>query len=548
MDVFDKVITKIQSYGIGTKQAEEALQGIFGDRARRQAGIFITELETLNNNVKRFVTESDGMRLKLLEIRNNTPEVQIENFHENVEQLMKSFVAGFIGVGDFTEGLKDLNTQLSAALPNVISTSAAISQFGKNASAGIQAIGVWLGGTAGLYDEILQGNITIEEADKILKDMYDEIFANTNTLSGASTEAVNRYYESLRKTIALAKEKKAIEKELKEKSEGTVDVILTEEDMNLRLKTLKTYGATELQLAAEKVRLMSIIVQGDEESNKLIEARLDLLAEQNKILMENAKQIRSIFSSSLSDALKEGDLSSFFDNVRTGLKDAFYDAVSEGLVNQIMNLTGLDVALGQTLDTIRLERVFTEGSLNIENALNRGFAPNIARLEQVLTTSAVQSAGYAPVNNMQMASIAAPMAGFPERMQSVPIAPADYYKSAAATGESGGFFDNFFGAGGNFGKLLGVGLLASSLMGGIGRKTSMGQAYSSAPASTSDATTRSTVKAKVTNIVNNVTFNLDGMSIDEKKTMAVIGDKIGAVIKDTVSRILENEEIGTGNL
>ena len=182
-----------------------------------------------------------------------------------------------------------------------------------------------------------------------------------------------------------------------------------------------------------------------------------------------------------------------------------------------MNLTQLDVILGKGLETIQIERAFDDGTMKLVTELDAVFDRGAAKLGRTGVGGKVPSGGVPS------------------------IAPT------GTTPTDAGGMENWFGAGGNFWKLAGMGLMGASLFGQGGRKSTMGQRYSTAPgARTTAATTRSTVKAVVTNITVAPVFQLDGISIESQNLVKEVEGKLTPLIKDITTRILEDENM-SGN-
>ncbi len=282
----------------------------------------------------------------------------------------------------------------------------------------------------------------------------------------------------------------------------TADKIRDTENKRI-IEELQAQGATGTQVAQRRLDLAKT-------EKEIANARHRLMIEQTKELTKQAKVIQDIGKASFREFLDTGDLNSFFNTFREGLREATFDAMSEGMMNLTFQATGLDKMLGMGLESMKFETAIVSGA-------------NLAA--PILTQAIVQGA-----------------------QQSVGVgegAPGGMNLTGGKPKAGGGLLG---GGGFDWGKMLGFGMMAWTLFGGGKGSSNVSQKYGVAPTGREvAATTRMTTKAKITNIVNNVTFNLDGMSIDEQKTMNVIGNKIGKIIKETVKRVLEEENIGSGN-
>jgi hypothetical protein len=297
-----------------------------------------------------------------------------------------------------------------------------------------------------------------------------------------------------------------------------------------RQERLKVLGATELQILQQKIMWQLKLADGDEKNADVIQTRIDLRNKELEIIKNQAGEIRKMMSTSLADSLKSGDLTTFFSSFQEKLRNAILDAVAESMINQAMSMTGLDVALGIGMESLKFERAILDGS-TIGSKMYRDAIVS-ASAQAAQTVRATQGA-VAPGGMSYMPQGYTGATANISGMGTVPVRPAPFSSWNMQ----------------NFAKVAGAGLMAYSLMGGMKGSSSMSQAHATGLGRTTDrASTRDTVKAKVTNIVNNINFNLEGMSIDDQKAMRLIGSRLGEVIKETVIQILESENISSGNV
>lgn len=551
--VFKDVIAAINKMGAGTPQAEQALEGIFGERARRQAGIFLTEMNKVVATVDEFQTSSKGMVKQLIDIRNNTTEAQLEIYHKNIALIGSNFVVGAIGGTSFAESLKIINEGLKKVAENAIIAGAGTSQFITNLGAVPKLIGFFTGGLVGLEDELLKGNITLEQFNDFVVKMFDETLKGVDTLSNAEVNALVKFKTAIQNSAGeMAKMASVVQRVSKDNKENPI--VPTEEDMESSLKYLKAVGASEIQIAQERVKWQLILTKGDEKNVEVIKARnvqRDLELEK---IRKNAEAISSMFNSSLSEALKEGDISSFADSLREKIRNAFIDGIAEGLTNKIMSFTNLDIVLGKQLDSLKFERALIDGSemgsQKYYNAILTASNEAANRLSSALTSTSM-----AGLSSGKTATIASTAGGlFPGRQQTVPIAPDDYYKTqgiedAIVKGSEKAQKNSLFNMQ-NFQKVLGLGLFAYSFFGNIGGKSTASHAYTNTPSGgTVGATTASTTKAYVTNVTIAPVFNLpESVGTDTKNLVKAMSSAITPVLKEMVIKILESENISSGNV
>jgi len=317
--------------------------------------------------------------------------------------------------------------------------------------------------------------------------------------------------------------KDALKKAAEEENNFANAGILTREKFKDFQAVKKAAGVSNIQLIQDELNYLKQVQKITGKTQEIQKLEQKSLVEQTKQLEKQRGIIRGIMKSSLADAMKTGDLSGAFDGIKEGLKNAFYEAAAEGLTNQVMNLTGLDTILGKGLETMNIERAFDDGSMKTEMAIVNGFTKGVGMIPSGAGIGGVGGLGGAGVGIGSMPRV------------STGVKPA-------------GTMENWFGAGGNMWKLAGFGMMGASLFGG-GSKSSSSHRYSTAPTSTtSAATTRSTVKALVTNITVAPVFQLDGMSIDSKNLVKEVEGKLTPLIKDITARILENESISSGNI
>jgi len=538
LDVLKEVLGKINELGAGTVQAEEALGNIFNIRAKRQAGVFLHDMDDIVKAVDKFTTQSKGMTQSLIDIRNATPEAQLEMLGSNITVLARNLATGAMGASSFVEALISINTHLKEISTNALIAGTNMNQMGINIKAIPKLIGAWAGSFAAVTDEIIKGNISIEQGDQIMLQAIDEALSGVKGLHQAEVDALVKFKQEIIAASNQMKLFKDIQEKLAAASKKN-SIVPTEADMNRSLKILKAYGASEETIAQERIKYLTKTLKYGEKDEKVLEAKIKLLEVQQGIIKKNASIIEGISKTSFKGLFETGDFSSFFDTFREGVRNSILDAMAEGATNLLFDLTGLSDIMGEGLHALKFEQALESGSVKGSQM----FYDKITSAAQQINV-ADKTGGLGRISSKygDFATVKDPKTGL---HKTIPIAPADYNQQGTG---GAGTMENWFGAGGNMWKLAGFGMMGASLFGG-GSKSSSSHRYSTAPgARTTSATTRSTVKAVVTNISLNTTFNLDGMSIDNKNLVKEVEGKLTPLIKDITARILENESISSGNI
>ncbi len=517
LDVLTEVLAKIKELGVGTIQSEEALAGIFGIRARRQAGIFLKDIEQVVNAMSRFKNESKGMAQSLINIRNATPEAQLEMLGNNVTVLVRNFATGVMGANSFVEALISLNTHLKEISENAIIAGTFIDQMGINIKAIPKLMGAWLGSLAAVTQEVVKGSITIEQADEIMLQTIDEALAGAKDLHEAEVEALVKFRQQVKDSITQMKLLKDIQAKISAATKKS-PIVPTEGDMNRSLKVLKAYGASEIQIANERIKYLIDTLKYDEADTKVIDARIKLLEVEQALRRKNAKIIESISKAGFKTLFETGDVREAVETFRTGLRSSIIDAMSEGATNLMFEMSGLSDILGQGLQALKFETAIVSGATQAAPILSQAIVSGVQQ------SKAMGVGEGAPGGGINLTG------------------GGDSKKKPGGGLLGGGGFD--------WGQMMGMGLMAWSILGGAkGGGTNISQKYGVAPEPREiAATTRMTTKAKITNIILNVNVDVGGMSIDEQKTINTISNKLGSSLKETVKRVLEEEDISSGNV
>lgn len=369
----------------------------------------------------------------------------------------------------------------------------------------------------------------------------------------------------------LKMEKKATDVKEQNKKIALLELSYTRQLVDEKLQRLQAAGATEIEMAEHKIRLLLEETNLTRNSEALrlagLEKELALIKERTA----RVNQLKSATEGAIKIGLEEGDFNSFLDKFREGMRTTMLDSLSAGLNKALFNITGLGDAM---------DNVFKMAEQTLPQALDTTFKTAEQRLPQALDT-AFEDGGTSVATKITTALSSASLGGsggagaqawitagsssnrvpedirelYPRIHESVPVAPDDYYKTrgmedAVEKGTVAGQKKSPFNMQ-NFGSVIGVGLLAAGLLSGGKSKGSISQKYSSADAfngisGTSDATTRSSTRAKITNITIKNDFSLDGLSLNDQASVASFADTIKLIEKQIFDKLAQ-EGISSGN-
>lgn len=308
------------------------------------------------------------------------------------------------------------------------------------------------------------------------------------------------------------------------------------------MELLKAGGATALQLAQETVDYLTLEKGLGEDINSVLNARNKLEAERIKLLVSQAKEVRKMVSSSLSEAIKSGDIESFAASLGTKLRETVIDNVSEGLVNSIANLTDLDVIFGQALEGTKIERAIITGADYHGNVITNAMMQGAKAGGNV---GGVLPGGGTPGITQGVATLFSRDDGTTQVPIAKPGQMAAQGQPQTLMQKGKGMFDSLGGLGG----IASMGMLGMMFSSGGKGKSSMGHTYSGNIGSeTSTASTRSTTVAKVTNIQISPSFILDGASINDENTIRESAQRMVDLMREDLLRILEDADVATGNV
>lgn len=324
-------------------------------------------------------------------------------------------------------------------------------------------------------------------------------------------------------------------KKLKEETDVPEVDIRTSEEFSRDIKLLKAGGATNLEIAKQTLYYYEIEKDMGEKTNKVLNARNKLEVERLKILVKQSKEFRKVVSTSMREAFDADRdfFAAFEDNFKESLRSAILDTVSESMTNALMNITKMDVMFGKALEGTKIQRAIIVGA-----------DYHAKTIKMAIMEGAQASGGAGGLGTTGLVSQLIPK--YPvSKGGMVPIAPPDYYKTQGAETPKKGFLEGM----GGWQGLLGMGMMGAMLAQGGKGRTSISQAYGTAPGgTTSKASTRSTTVAKITNIQVSPVFNLDGASINDAETIKESAAKMAELFKIELMEILSNENVATGNV
>ena len=299
-----------------------------------------------------------------------------------------------------------------------------------------------------------------------------------------------------------------------------------------------------------------------------LERELAIIKEQTA----QAEKARGIFKSAFSSGLDEGNIGAFTEKLREGVRSAMIDSLSTGLTETLFNLTGVGDTLGGVFQTaeqklpIAIQNAFTVGGESSSNLLMQAFVTGAALFKESIDLALGQTqaitgtgavggvSGLSTIANKidTLGTLGMDRTGYAKvGGKDVPVAPADYYKTQGIEKavEKGTAKNSMFNMQ-NLGKAVGVGLLAFGLFGSGKSQDSQSQKYATADAfngvsGTSDATTRSSTRAKMTNITIQNHFDLEGVSLTDRKVIETFADAIKVAEKQILDT-LANESVSSG--
>jgi len=258
-DILKELIDTFRKMGKTTPEIEKRLSKIFNIRSKRIIRAMVAMGERFNETLVDLQKNSKGMADALLEIRDNTPEVQLENMRDNFNMLIKDFVIGITRTDDFVEALKDVNKWLERMSLNATIAGAQLGEVGK----GIKA--VWRGllamtpKTKG--EQIIESLFPFAALPKMMKRYQDELKKQgLETVVGAGAKAGEEWFD--RRRARLEELEKQREEELKEleaqmNAEYEIDEAIKmrlqlQEDL-INYRKLEILGYDEMQISQQKL-------------------------------------------------------------------------------------------------------------------------------------------------------------------------------------------------------------------------------------------------------------------------------------------------------
>ncbi|MHA1437987.1 MAG: phage tail tape measure protein [Promethearchaeota archaeon] len=405
------------------------------------------------------------------------------------------------------------------------------------------------------YDKLLSGKLSDVEAQAEIKKINDAINKQVQGLGDTQDDIIDKYDQQI---MQLQLQQRLI----RLSARGVQEHVIAQEKL---VATANRYFdiadkgrkvGVEAITQAEKQKAIAGLLQGNweviEELKKkgilseqqaldLANQLLDVDRKRLELIKRYGDQVKSAFQTTLADALKEGDMESFFTNFADRLRNILIDRLAEVFTENLIAQTGLFATFGQVLSGqqigVAIQTSGTQHAQMVQRAILTAGQQHAQMVAQATTTATTGVQGIGAISGLPIGygGKTATIAG----MGQVPVAPADYYKTQGMGASSFNWM----------GSLATLGLMAS-LFAGSGRKSSMGHAYSTAPGGVDrnlQATTRMTTKAQITNITIAPVFNLKGDITDQRVRNAVADDIIKQV-KEGVVNYLDEQNIAIGNV
>ncbi len=252
--IFLELIGKFKEMGKTTPEIEKDLRSIFNIRSARQVRLLINQYDKLVSTLQDLEQNSKGTTDALLELRDATPEVQLENLRENINMLVRDFITGAMGTEDFVSALQELNENLESIGLNVTIAGAGIMAYLKNVRALWRMI-IELGKPPKInIRSFLPGAYPIQQianlakgASDILKDLGTGKFGAVD-IEKEMSEAGEKFMERRLKRLKKLKESR---QEIREEIEKQIKTgVKINDDIIMRLKladNLVQYQELELQ-------------------------------------------------------------------------------------------------------------------------------------------------------------------------------------------------------------------------------------------------------------------------------------------------------------
>lgn len=127
--IFKELIDHFHALGKTTPEIEQSMSKIFNIRSKRILRAMVALGERFNETLIDLTENSEGMADGLLKIRDNTPEIQIENLRDNINMLVRDFIIGVTETDDFVTALQKINLQLEEMGLTATVAGAGISAF-----------------------------------------------------------------------------------------------------------------------------------------------------------------------------------------------------------------------------------------------------------------------------------------------------------------------------------------------------------------------------------------------------------------------------------
>lgn len=379
---------------------------------------------------------------------------------------------------------------------------------------------------------IKQAKITKDTSDKekvkvaAFKDIT-EIRSTLNAYGYTELDTEKKILEFMIKKLKYTKDHQDVKEQLEKLNK--LEISHTRELVDEKLQRLQAAGATEIQLAEKKIQLLIHEVGLTKDSSQIKQAALEKELAIIKEQTAYAEKARGIFQEAFKSGLDEGNIKAFRKKLAEGIRSALIDSLATGLTENLLNMTGLGTALSG---------VFQTAEMKLPIAINTSLTTGGNYVGMQIRTALMSGIGGGV--GAGAGALAGAGGGFGAGTKGI----EDDVKKGVEEGQQKTIFSMD-----NFTKALGVGLLAFGLFGGKSKGT-ISQKYATADAfngvsGTSDPTTRSSTRAKITSITISNVFQLDGVSLNGRQAVESFAEKMKLIEKQIFDK-LSREGISSG--
>ncbi len=289
LGTIEKVRDALKISGKLTAEQGQAIQDIFATRAGVTIRLLVEHFDDLKEMIKLATETAEGFGERMREIREETTRAQLGKMKNILAVLTNDFISAATGAGDFALVLKEINDNLVQNRSKWREAGTTIGWYIAN----LQAVEKTLGGTTDAFHTanlisqqqqrqmmssshtflVLAGSVKVArlalerlfETEGISREEYEK---ETQDLKN-KYEAEQKIQGTLEEQVEVNKKKDAIRRK-------TLKQIQTE--IKSQIKLLKIAGASELDIARYKERMLEIEVESMTEQQEMIETRKRRLA------------------------------------------------------------------------------------------------------------------------------------------------------------------------------------------------------------------------------------------------------------------------------